>query len=187
MKLNVKFTAVIIGTLILPLAILTIILFYNMEQNVIDENLSYMEKTAERNDVQIENNVDSINMSTQFFLTDDEMRDVLLRAVKGEALTTEEILFFYENDVADLERLVNSNPVLYSVRVFSVSDNVQEMMPVFYRKTRMDKLAWSHQENLTGWQFSHKDTIFPSLVTEHSKELVSLVTLRNMVTVSLAM
>lgn len=176
MKLNVKFTAVIIGTLILPLAILTIILFYNMEQNVIDENLSYMEKTAERNDVQIENNVDSINMSTQFFLTDDEMRDVLLRAVKGEALTTEEILFFYENDVADLERLVNSNPVLYSVRVFSVSDNVQEMMPVFYRKTRMDKLAWSHQENLTGWQFSHKDTIFPSLVTEHSKELVSLVT-----------
>lgn len=176
MKLSAKFTAVIIGTLILPLAILIIILFYNMEQNVIDENLSYMERTSERNDVQIENNIDSINMSTQFFLTDDEMRDVLLRAVKGESLTTEEILFFYENDVADLERLVNSNPVLYSVRVFSVSDNVQEMMPVFYRKNRMDKLAWSHQENLSGWHFSHKDTIFPSLVTEHSKELVSLVT-----------
>ena len=176
MKLNVKFTAVIIGTLLLPLAILTTILFYNTEQNVIDENLSYMEKTSERNDVQIENNIDSINMSTQFFLTDDEMRDVLLRAVKGENLTTEEILFFYENDVADLERLVNSNPVLYSVRVFSVSDNVQEMMPVFYRKNRMDKLAWSHLENISGWQFSHKDTIFPSLVTEHSKELVSLVT-----------
>jgi len=176
MKLNVKFTAVIIGTLILPLAILTTILFYNMEQNVIDENLSYMEKTSERNDVQIENNVDSINMSTQFFLTDDEMRDVLVSAVKGETLSTEEILFFYENDVADLERLVNSNPVLYSVRVFSVSDSVQEMMPVFYRKNRMEKLAWSHMENVSGWQFSHKDTIFPSLVTEHSKELVSLVT-----------
>jgi len=176
MKLNVKFTAVIIGTLILPLAILTTILFHNMEQNVIDENLSYMEKTSERNDVQIENNVDSINMSTQFFLTDDELRDVLISAVKGENLTTEEILFFYENDVADLERLVNSNPVLYSVRVFSVSDNVQEMMPVFYRKNRMDKLAWSHLEQISGWQFSHKDTIFPSLVNEHSKELVSLVT-----------
>lgn len=176
MKLNAKFTAVILGTLILPLAILTIILFYNMEQNVIDENLSYMERTSERNDVQIENNVDSINMSTQFFLTDDEVRQVLISAVKGEALTTEEILFFYENDVADLERLVNSNPVLYSVRVFSVSDNVQEMMPVFYRKNRMDKLAWSHLENVSGWQFCHKDTIFPSLVTEHSKELVSLVT-----------
>jgi len=176
MKLNVKFTAVIIGTLILPLAILTTILFYNMEQNVIDENLSYMERTSERNDVQIENNVDSINMSTQFFLTDDELRDVLISAVKGETMTTEEILFFYENDVADLERLVNSNPVLYSVRVFSVSDNVQEMMPVFYRKNRMDKLAWSHSENVSGWQFCHKDTIFPSLVTEHSKELVSLVT-----------
>lgn len=176
MKLNAKFTAVILGTLILPLAILTIILFYNMEQNVIDENLSYMERTSERNDVQIENNVDSINMSTQFFLTDDEVQRVLLSAVKGETLTTEEILTFYENDVADLERLVNSNPVLYSVRIFSVSDNVQEMMPVFYRKNRMEKLAWSHLEEVSGWQFSHKDTIFPSLVTEHSKELVSLVT-----------
>ena len=31
MKLNAKFTAVILGTLILPLAILTIILFYNMD------------------------------------------------------------------------------------------------------------------------------------------------------------
>ena len=165
MKLNVKFTAVIIGTLILPLALLTTFLFYNMEQNVIDENLSYMENTSDRNDAQIENNIDSINMSTQFFLTDDEMRDVLISAVKGEKLTTEEILFFYENDVADLERLVNSNPVLYSVRVFSVSDSVQEMMPVFYRKNRMDKLVWSHKETVEGWQFSYKDTIFPSLVT----------------------
>ena len=149
MKLNAKFTAVILGTLILPLAILTIILFYNMEQNVIDENLSYMERTSERNDVQIENNVDSINMSTQFFLTDDEVQRVLLSAVKGETLTTEEILTFYENDVADLERLVNSNPVLYSVRIFSVSDNVQEMMPVFYRKNRMEKLAWSPLEEVS--------------------------------------
>lgn len=176
MKLNIKFTAAIIGTLILPLAILTTVIFYNMEQNVIDENLSYMEYNAKRNDVQIEKNIDSINMSTQFFLTDDEMKDVLVRSMDGEVMSTEEILSFYENDVADLERLVNSNPVLYTVRVFSAGDNVQEMMPVLYQKNRMDKLIWAGQEEVTGWHFAYKDTIFSSLITNQSEDIVSLVT-----------
>lgn len=176
MKLNVKFTAVIVGTLILPLAILTTIIFYNMEQNVKDENLSYMEYNAKRNDVQIQKNIDSINMSTQFFLTDDEMKDVLIRSVSGEAMSTEELLSFYEDDVADLERLVNSNPVLYSVRVFSVSDEVQEMMPVLYQKNRMEKLEWAGSDEISGWHFAYKDTIFSSLITNQSEDIVSLVT-----------
>lgn len=176
MKLNVKFTAVIIGSLILPLALLATVIFYNMEQNVIDENLSYMEYNAKRNDVQIEKNIDSINMSTQFFLTDDEMQDVLVRSVSGETMTTEELLSFYEDDVADLERLVNSNPVLYSVRVFSVSNDVQEMMPVLYQKSRMEKLFWAQKKEITGWHFAYKDTIFSSLITNQSEDIVSLVT-----------
>ncbi len=176
MKLNVKFTAVIVGTLLLPLAILTTVIFYNMEQNVKDENLSYMEYNAKRNDVQIQKNIDSINMSTQFFLTDDEMKDVLVRSMSGEAMSTEELLAFYEDDVADLERLVNSNPVLYCVRVFSASDAVQEMMPVLYQKSRMEKLSWAQQEDVSGWHFSYKDTIFSSLITSQSEDIVSLVT-----------
>lgn len=176
MKLNVKFTAVIVGTLLLPLAILTTILFYNMEQNVIAENLSYMEYNAKRNDVQIQKNIDSINMSTQFFLTDNEMKEMLIKSMDGEELSTSELLSFYENDVADLERLVNSNPVLYCVRVFSVSDRVQEMMPVLYQKNRMEKLVWGNDADVTGWHFAYKDTIFSSLISNHSEDIVSMVT-----------
>lgn len=175
MKLNVKFTAVIAGTLIFPLILLIIIIFYNEEQGVIDEKMTYMEYTLKRNNVQIEKNIDSINMSTQFFLTDTEMKDILIRSLNGDQLSTEELLTFYENDVADLERLVNSNPMLYGVRVFSVSDNVQEMMPVLYQKSRMERLEWSHGEQINGWHLAHKDTIFSSLITNHSEEIVSLV------------
>ena len=176
MKLNVKFTAVIVGTLLLPLAILTTILFYNMEQNVIDEKLSYMEYNAKRNDVQIQKNIDAINMSTQFFLTDNEMKNVLIRSVTGETMSTDELLSFYENDVADLERLVNSNPVLYTVRVYAMNDNVQEMMPVLYQQNRMEKLSWGTKENVNGWHFAYKDTIFSSLISNQSEDIVSLVT-----------
>lgn len=176
MKLNAKFTAVIVATMIIPMALLTAVIFYNMEQNVIDENLSYMEYNAERNEAQIQKNIDSINMSTQFFLTDDEMKEVLISSVNGEILTTEELLSFYENDVADLERLVNSNPMLYSVRIFSVSDSVQEMMPVLYQKNRMEKLAWGQDEDVTGWHFAYKDTTFSPLVTNQSEDMVSFVT-----------
>lgn len=176
MKLNSKFTAVIVGTMVLPIAILTAVIFYNMEQNVIHENLSYMEYNAQRNEVQIQQNIDSINMSTQFFLTDNEMKDVLIRSISGEAMTTEELLVFYESDVADLERLVNSNPLLHSVRIFSTNDTIQEMMPVLYQKNRMEKLAWGQEKNVTGWHYGYKDTIFSALISNQSQDMVSLVT-----------
>lgn len=48
------------------------ILFYIMEQNVVDENRNYMQYTMERNQDAIATKIDSINMPTQFFLSDDQ-------------------------------------------------------------------------------------------------------------------
>ena len=64
LKLNIKFTLVIILFMVIPIGVLAGVLFYNMEQNVIDENVNYMQYTMERNKDALSTKIDSINMLT---------------------------------------------------------------------------------------------------------------------------
>ena len=72
-KLNIKFTSIIILFMVIPIGVLAGVLFYVMEQNAVQENMDYMEYTMQRNEDGIKTKIDSINMSTQFFLSDDSL------------------------------------------------------------------------------------------------------------------
>lgn len=175
-KLNIKFTFVIIAFTIVPIGVFAGILFYNMEQNVVDDNLNYMEYTMERNEDSIATGINSINMSTQFVLSDEKLLAVLNRAKEGETLTTEEWLTFKSEDVSSLERLVNNNPLLYGVRVYAAGDNVQEMMPILYQASRMEKQEWAGDEDYFGWHYNITDNIFSSYTMSQNRRIVSFVT-----------
>ena len=69
-KLNRKLTAIILVFVMVPIAILSGVMFYNMEQSTIKENVSYLDSTMSRRQDSIKNNIDSINMTTQFFFSD---------------------------------------------------------------------------------------------------------------------
>lgn len=176
LKLNIKFTIVTIFVTVIPIAILAGILFYYMEQSVIKEQLRQMEYKMEKAKSTTAFGIDSINMSTQFFLSDEDMTEVLKRAHNGDALTIQELLEFQERDVINLQRLVNNNPLLYSVRIFSTNDNVQELMPVLYSHSRMEKLSWAGEDPVQGWHFEYYDTAYSALTTNQSEKLIGLVT-----------
>lgn len=175
LKLNVKFTILIIVMLVIPIGVFAGILFYLMEQNVVDENRNYMQYTMERSQDDIATKIDSINMPTQFFLSDDDLKEALLAAASGQQLSTEEWLSLKKNDISSLERLVNNNPLLYSVRVYAINDDVQEMMPILYNHTRMERLAWA-DDTESGWKFNYVDAVFDSYTMNQSQKLISLVT-----------
>ncbi|MCM1122206.1 MAG: histidine kinase [Eubacterium sp.] len=160
LKLNRKFTLVMILLVIVPISILAGILFYNMEQNVIKENRNYMQYTMERSKDNIWKNIDSINMTTQFFVNDDPLLRMLAKTVRGENVSTEELMEFYHSDIASLERLVNNNTLLYGVRVYAVNDDVQEMMPILYSRSRMDRMEWADKPEHTGWNYNYEDRLF---------------------------
>lgn len=175
-KLNIKFTFVIIIFTIVPIGIFTGVLFYIMEQNVVDENLNYMEYTMQRNEDSIETNINSINMSTQFFLSDDKLLEILNRTKEGETISTEEWLDFKNENIYALERLVNNNSLLYGVRVYAANDSVQEMMPILYREARMYKQEWADEEEYLGWHYDFNDNIFSSYTMDQNRKIISLVT-----------
>lgn len=173
LKLNTKFTMVICFLVVLPISVLAGILFYNMEQNVITENRNYMAYTMERNRDHIRKNVDSVNMTTQFFLNDGGLLQTLKKAASQEKMNTEELLDFYHSDIAALERLVSNNTLLYGVRVYAINDNVQEMMPILYSRSRMEKMAWAEESDVSGWHYQYQDTLFDNYGTTQLAALVT--------------
>ena len=175
-KLNIKFTIIIVLFTVVPLCISIGALFHIMIQNVIDENISYMQYTMERNRDNMATRTDSLNMSTQFFLSDDSLKQVLNASVSGEELSTEDWLKFKNMEVSSLERLVNNNPLLYSVRVYAVNDQVQEMMPILYSRKRMEKQSWAEKEDYTGWNYNYTDNIFSSYTMDQNRKIMSLIT-----------
>ena len=175
-KLNTKFTLIIILFTIIPIGIMSSVLFYIMEQNVVEENQNYMEYTMQRSRDSISNKIDSINMSTQFFLSEETLLEILNKTKSGEEIQRDEWLAFKNYDVASLERLVNNNPLLYGVRVYAETDEVQEMMPILYQNSRMERQIWAADGERTGWKFNYYDNIFSSYSMNQNRKIVSLVT-----------
>ena len=172
-KLNIRLTGIVLLFVIIPVAILGGIVFYNMEQSTIRENVSFTQATMERRRDSITNNVDSINMSTQFFLSNEKMNSVLIDALVGNTHSTREWLDIYKSDVAALERLINNNPVLGGVRYYSVTDNVQEMMPVLYNRDRLNRQDWAVMAESGGWIFNYTDKLFDSSDTTPMLALIT--------------
>ena len=160
LKLNGKFTLVIVFLVILPISVMAGVLFYNMEKNVISENRNYMQYTMERSQDTLLENIDSVNMTTQFFLNDEPLLQMLRKTACQEQIETEELVNFYHSDIAALERLVYNNTLLYGVRVYAVNDNVQEMMPILYSRSRMNKMEWAAEPDHTGWHYNYSDRLF---------------------------
>lgn len=173
MKLNSKFTLVICFLVALPISVLAGVLFYNMEQNVISENRNYMEYMMERNDDHIRKNIDSVNMTTQFFLNDEALLQMLKQTVRQEKMSTQELLGFYHSDITALERLVNNNTLLYGVRVYAMNDEIQEMMPILYSHSRMQRMAWAKEADVAGWHYQYRDALFDSNGTTQIAALVT--------------
>lgn len=175
-KLNDKFTFVIILFAIVPFSILSAILFYLMEQNVVNENMSYMEYNMQRNQDYIGSKIDAIHMSTQFFLSDKDLWNILDQSYKGENVTTEEWYEIKNTNVVSLERLVNSNPLLYSVRIYAQDDKVLEMFPIVYKNSRLHQQAWAAKNDPYGWNYNYTDNISGDEVQNQEKKLIGLVT-----------
>lgn len=177
LKLNNKFTIICLIFVTIPMIVLAGWMFWNIEDNLINEKLSAMKFKLDMAYVQVIKNVDTINMSTQFFLSDQGLKDFLSAEKRGDNYTTEALLDFYNRDVASLERMVNNNTYLYQIRVYVDSDGMQEMMPILYRRERMQRLSFWQEDFSYGWKYGYKDNLFSSYgQLTGEREILSLLT-----------
>ena len=115
LKLNIKFTIICTVFVLGPVVFLSSWVFASMEENVISERKNAMSYKLSKGYDQAINSMDAVNMSTQFFLSDQPLKDFLMAQVAGKPYDTEKSMEFFNEDVASLERMINNNTALYQI------------------------------------------------------------------------
>lgn len=159
LKLNIKFTILIVSCILPPVIIFCVLYFKNLEKQEINRSAKEMEYTLSSYKEQVVTVIESAEMTKQFVLNDTNLKDYLVKAKREVDITGEEDLRFYNTNISALERMVEINPYVYNIHVYSESNNVQEMLPILYKAERMTRNYWYYDEVLEGWHFGHDKTI----------------------------
>ncbi|NLP34676.1 MAG: histidine kinase [Clostridiales bacterium] len=178
LKLSQKLTLLIIATIGIPLFVLSMLFFQSIKMSKIKDRIKNIEIDFTQNYAQIQKTVEMCSLSTQIVINSQSFWNDLIRFCQEDDWKTEELLYFYHNDIKAFEKLVNSNPYLYQIRIYVDSDEMQEMMPILYRKERMKRLSWAKYGDYESgrWYFDYEDTIFPNYVINTEKHIASLIT-----------
>lgn len=168
LKLNTKFTLLIIGCILPPVIIFCLLYYNNLEKQEISQATGDMEYTLNNYYEQVITSIESIDMSNRFVMNDLGLKDYLIKAKRDVEMESEDLMQFYNTDITALERMVNINPYVYQIRVYAESNSVQEMVPILYKKERIEKQEWYRERDYTGWNFGHKDMLSDSVGEEVS-------------------
>ncbi|MCR5477571.1 MAG: sensor histidine kinase [Lachnospiraceae bacterium] len=174
-RLSNRLTPIMIALIFIPIAIFSGVLFHNSEVTTVRESRDYLEAKTMRDSGDVERNIESIKMTSRFFLTDEDLVRILVSAYDGVTPDADAYNAFYGSAVADLERLVSSNPYLYAVRVYAVTDRLRTAAPILYTRSDMHKLSW-YGESPEGWHFAYADNLISSPTSMPGPLLVSYVT-----------
>ena len=176
LKLNQKFIILIFVIVILPMVILSVLFFHSYKESMIKDKMKNVELNFTKDYGEIQKKTEMCFMSTQVVKNSKNFWDGIETFSLGN-YETYDLIEFYNNEVAEMEDLVNSNPYLYQIRVYIESDTLPEMMPIVYRRSRMMNLSWAKDETLVpAWKYDYSDEIFPYYVLKHTKHLASYVT-----------
>ncbi|MDO5572507.1 MAG: histidine kinase [bacterium] len=178
MKLNQKLTLLILITLIIPMGFFMMLLFQTISDNAKEEAVRNVEYDLQKSRRTIEQNVEMCSLSTQVIESNQVLNDYLLRFYLNDSFDVKELLNFYHTEINGIEKIVNSNPYLYQIRIYVDSDTMKEMMPLLYNSDRMHQLTWAKEAEIESgvWHFDYTDTLFPEYVLNSTDHIVSLVT-----------
>lgn len=176
-KLNMKFTLMIGMIIFIPVLGIFTLLFQNLKENNTKQAENNLKYVMSQSYGVIQKTVELCNTSTQVFLNYQNLIDFLLKLEEGVSLETLDLVGFYQNDIGMLENIVNSNPYLYQIRVYSSTDNFPEMMPILYRHQRLMELEWSKGYVSGEWQFNYNDQMFSNSVnsSDHTMGLITTI------------
>lgn len=164
--------------IVIPMFVLSMLFFQNVRDSQIKERIKNVEVSFTEKYGDIQKKVEMCQMCTQVIMNYENFWNKVYEFSTKDDVDTHDLIYFFKNEISGLDKLVNSNPYLYQIRVYVDSERIQEMMPILYRFSRMKRLTWAKGGNFESgtWQFDFKDELFPSYVLRPDEHFVSLVT-----------
>ncbi|MDO5336552.1 MAG: histidine kinase [Eubacteriales bacterium] len=173
LKLNTKFTVFMVILVAIPLLIFVVTVFQYTKNNMLQQARDDLEDKITEDYAAAKKMAELCGMTSQIFIADTELRELLVRLEKDSPISTQEFLNFSQKQLSMLEGMVNSNPYIYQVRVYAENNSFPEMLPILYRKMRMENAPWAESYVSGEWQFNYQDF----LLSERKEErLMALVT-----------
>lgn len=178
LELKNKFTFINIVFILIPILAFSAFIFNTTKQTKIREQVKNLEIEIHRSYNQIEKNLEVCNMSTQVMLNNRSLIEQLETFKRNETIDIQELMAFNTAEIHAIDRLINSNPYLYQIRIYLESDTMLELMPVLYRKERLHRQSWFVENKAleNEWKFDYIDNIFPDYVVKPIKNMAALVT-----------
>lgn len=175
-NLHTKFTISISIILFIPVIIMFFVLFQNMKNSLINKEIKNVEDILDKNYIEIKKTIDLCNMSTQFFEKNQDLKNFLKEIKIKNNLDIKDIISFNKNQLNDLESIVNSNPYLYQIRVYSSKDNFIEIPPILYNNKTAQKFPWYKKYVSGEWYFDYDDILREKNIINSSQHMMSLIT-----------
>lgn len=145
---------------LIPTLILSCSSIYSMQKTTIQTRQQQARAQCDQLSAHAEQTAELFHMSTQVFLNTPKLTDHLTRLKNGESMDALTLLSFFREDIASLEKIVLSNPNLYQIRVYSVAEEMSEMVPILYSARRMQQTPWYQEDWESGtWFFDYSDTL----------------------------
>ena len=174
-KLNTKFTIMIGVLLFVPVCLLIVLLFQSQQNDMKKQSINNLKYSMSQTYATVQKTVDLCNTSTQVFLGYRNLNEHLASLKAKEPIDTLTLVDFYNKDIGMLQKLVNSNPYLYQIRVYATSDDFYEMMPILFKRERMLKFPWADSYVSGEWEFDYQDVVGGETVNT-SKHTMGLIT-----------
>ena len=163
---------------LIPTLILSYSNFSSMQETTIQTRQQQAQSRCDQLVTHAEQMAELCNMSTQVFLNTPKLVEHLTRLKAGRQISSTELLDFYREDISSLEKIVLSNPNLNQIRVYSVADNINEMMPILYSAGRMAQMPWSGDNPGGGtWYLDYENRLFrENSPIDHTMSFVTRIT-----------
>lgn len=177
LPIGTRLTALCCLFVLIPMLLLSLWLPANWRKTAIEERSRELSRNLYELGLGIDRTAELCNLSTQVFLNTRNLQDHLDRLERGETIPAKELLDFYRNDIASLEKLIVGNPYLHTIRVYSVQRNIAEMMPILFGAERFSQVPWEPDTVASGsWYLDYTDTLFSPAGDAHIMGLLTRVT-----------
>lgn len=170
-KLNTKFTVTMLCLIAVPMLVFIMAFFSYTRKTMNNEVVTETRAKMQEDYADIQKMIEAANMSTQVILNDKQLQELLVKLNRGEEIPAGEYVEFSQEHISLLESFINSNPYLYQIRVYANNNEFPEMMPVLYRRERLNKAPWKDTMVSETWQINYQDF----LEEQKEKELMALI------------
>ena len=157
-KIRHKILILSLLILIIPCILFAFISTEYYQAIQIENKKHVVENELEDTYKQFNNTLEICNMTMQTMLLNGRVEKFIDVLINDENLSAHELIDFNNTEIRAVERLVNTNPYIYSIR-FYIDTPSLELAPVIYNINRFQEGTQVYHTDVTAWYFNQKDTI----------------------------